>query len=84
MITLSLRQLQFAVLGLVLLTVATRLPAILHPLSIDDEAGYSVIANEIVDGDRPYIDAVDRRRCYSGHIRRSSKSRESTIGRRCT
>jgi hypothetical protein len=61
MITLSLRQLQFAVLGLVLLTVATRLPAILHPLSIDDEAGYSVIANEIVDGGRPYIDAVDRK-----------------------
>jgi 4-amino-4-deoxy-L-arabinose transferase-like glycosyltransferase len=57
----SFRQFRFAVLGIVLLTVATRLPAILHPLPIDDEAGYSVIANEIVDGGRPYIDAVDRK-----------------------
>ena len=57
----SFRQFRFAVLGIVLLTVATRPPAILHPLPIDDEAGYSVIANEIVDGGRPYIDAVDRK-----------------------
>ena len=48
-------------LGIVLLTVAMRLPVILHPLPIDDEAGYSVIVNEIVDGGRPYIDAV---RCF--------------------
>lgn len=33
----------------------------MQPLPIDDEAGYSVIANEIVDGGRPYIDAVDRK-----------------------
>jgi len=33
----------------------------LHPLPIDDEAGYSIIANEIVDGGHPYIDAVDRK-----------------------
>jgi hypothetical protein len=46
----SFRQFRFAVL-----------PAILHPLRIDDEAGYSVIANEIVDGGRPYIDPVDRK-----------------------
>ena len=49
----SFRQFRFAVLGIVLLTVATGLPAILHPLPIYDEAGYSVIANEIVDGGRP-------------------------------
>src|ERR1044071_6594666 len=51
----------FAVLGIILLTIAIRLPALLHPLAIDDEAGYSLIANEIVDGGRPYIDAVDRK-----------------------
>src|SRR5205814_102346 len=61
MFTLSFRQFQLALLGLVLLTIVTRLPALLHPLPIDDEAGYSVIANEIVDGGRPYIDAVERK-----------------------
>ena len=55
------RQFHFAALGIILLTVAIRLPALLLPLPIDDEAGYSVIANEIVDGGRPYIDAVDRK-----------------------
>src|SRR5437588_12993227 len=58
---LTRRHVQFAALGIVLLTIAIRLPALLHPLPIDDEAGYSVIANEIVDGGRPYIDAVDRK-----------------------
>jgi 4-amino-4-deoxy-L-arabinose transferase-like glycosyltransferase len=55
------RRIRFAALGILLLTVAIRLPSLLHPLPIDDEAGYSVIANEIVDGGRPYIDAVDRK-----------------------
>jgi hypothetical protein len=50
-----------AVLGLVLLTVVTRLPALLHPQPIDDEGMYSVVANEIVDGGRLYADAVDRK-----------------------
>src|SRR5207302_695304 len=50
MFTRSLRQFRFAVFGIILLTVAIRLPSLLHPLPIDDEAGYSVIANEIVDG----------------------------------
>ncbi|MGH7982963.1 MAG: ArnT family glycosyltransferase, partial [Candidatus Udaeobacter sp.] len=59
--TFSSRQFRFAALGIILLTVATRLPSLLHPLPIDDEAGYSVIANEIIDGGRPYIDAVDRK-----------------------
>src|SRR5512132_3534405 len=55
------RQFRFAALGIILLTVAIRLPSLLHPQPIDDEAGYSVIANEIVNGGRPYIDAVDRK-----------------------
>src|SRR5947207_1828153 len=59
--THRLRQFRFAALGIILLTVAIRLPSLLHPQPIDDEAGYSVIANEIVDGGRPYIDAVDRK-----------------------
>src|SRR6202162_2259997 len=55
------RQFRLAALGIILLTVAIRLPSLLHPLPMYDEAGYSVIANEIVDGGRPYIDAVDRK-----------------------
>jgi 4-amino-4-deoxy-L-arabinose transferase-like glycosyltransferase len=55
------RRRQLAVFGIVLLTVLTRLPALLHPQPIDDEAVYSVVANEIVDGGRPYLDAVERK-----------------------
>src|SRR5881397_3558987 len=55
------RQFRFAALGIVLLTVAIRLPSLLHPQPIDDEAVYSVVANEIVDGGRPYADAVERK-----------------------
>ena len=55
------RTFRFAALGIVLLTIATRLPSLQHPQAIDDEAAYSVVANEIVDGGRPYIDAVDRK-----------------------
>src|SRR6266496_2587117 len=55
------RQLRLPVLGIVLLTVATRLPSLVHSRPIDDEAVYSVVANEIVDGGRPYIDAVERK-----------------------
>jgi hypothetical protein len=57
----NVRRWQFAALGIVLLTVLTRLPALLHPQPIDDEAVYSVVANEIVDGGRPYVDAVERK-----------------------
>jgi 4-amino-4-deoxy-L-arabinose transferase-like glycosyltransferase len=57
----NLRQFQFAVLVLILLTVATRLPSLVHPQAIDDETVYSVVANEIVDGGRPYVDAVERK-----------------------
>jgi Dolichyl-phosphate-mannose-protein mannosyltransferase len=55
------RQFRFAALGLLLLTIAIRFPSLLHPMPIDDEAGYSVIANVIVEGGRPYLDAVDRK-----------------------
>jgi 4-amino-4-deoxy-L-arabinose transferase-like glycosyltransferase len=55
------RRFRFAVVGIILLTVVIRLPSLFHPFPIDDEAGYSVIANEIVEGGHPYIDAVDRK-----------------------
>src|SRR5215467_8340036 len=61
MLTPSPRQLQLAALGIVVLTVATRLPLLLHSQPINDEWPYSVVANEIVDGGRPYIDATDRK-----------------------
>jgi 4-amino-4-deoxy-L-arabinose transferase-like glycosyltransferase len=55
------RQFRFAALGIILLTVVIRLPSLLHPQPIDSEGIYSVVANEIVDGGRPYIDAVERK-----------------------
>jgi 4-amino-4-deoxy-L-arabinose transferase-like glycosyltransferase len=55
------RQFYLAALGIILLTIAIRLPSLLHPQPIDSEAMYSVVANEIVDGDRPYADAVERK-----------------------
>ncbi len=58
---LSRQKLQLAAFTLVLLTILTRLPSLLHPQPIDDEAVYSVVANEIVDGGRPYVDAVERK-----------------------
>src|SRR6266481_1244602 len=57
----SLRRFRLAALGIVVLTIAIRLPSLLHPQPIDSEAMYSVVANEIVDGGRPYIDAVERK-----------------------
>src|SRR5438105_9354698 len=59
--THSPQQFRLAVLGLVLLTVAIRLPSLVHPQPIDSEGIYSVVANEIVDGGRPYIDAIERK-----------------------
>ncbi len=55
------RHTQLAAVLIVLLTVATRLPSLLQPQPIDDESVYSVVANEIVDGGRPYIDAIERK-----------------------
>jgi 4-amino-4-deoxy-L-arabinose transferase-like glycosyltransferase len=60
-VALSTRQFWWAVLGIVLLTVVTRLPALQHPQAIDDEETYSVVANVIVDGGRPYVDAIERK-----------------------
>src|SRR4029077_4957270 len=54
------RQIRFAALGIILLTVVIRLPSLLHPRPIDSEEMYSVVANEIVDGGRPYADAAER------------------------
>jgi 4-amino-4-deoxy-L-arabinose transferase-like glycosyltransferase len=50
-----------ASLAIVALTVATRFAALQHPQPIDDEAVYSVVGNEIVDGGRPYADVVERK-----------------------
>jgi 4-amino-4-deoxy-L-arabinose transferase-like glycosyltransferase len=61
MLTHNLRQFKLAALAIVLLTIAIRLPSLLHPQAIDDEIVYSVIANEMVDGGRPYVDGVERK-----------------------
>ena len=55
------RRFLLAAFGIVLLTIAIRLPSLVHPRAIDSEAMYSVVANEIVDGGKPYIDAVERK-----------------------
>src|SRR5215467_4785854 len=55
------RRFRLAALGIVFLTIAIRLPSLVHPQPIDSEAMYSVVANEIVDGGRPYVDAVERK-----------------------
>jgi 4-amino-4-deoxy-L-arabinose transferase-like glycosyltransferase len=55
------RRFRLAALGIILLTTAIRLPSLVHPQPIDSEVMYSVVANEIVDGGRPYIDAVERK-----------------------
>src|ERR1700746_984417 len=55
------RRFRFDALGIILPTVAIRLPSLLHPQPLDSEAMYSVVANEIVDGGRPYADAVERK-----------------------
>jgi 4-amino-4-deoxy-L-arabinose transferase-like glycosyltransferase len=54
-------QFRYALIALVLLTAVTRLPSLLHPRGIDDETAYSVVANEIVDGGLPFVDAVERK-----------------------
>src|SRR6266536_1020813 len=55
------RRFRLAALGIIFLTIGVRLPSLVHPQPIDSEAMYSVVANEIVDGGRPYIDAVERK-----------------------
>lgn len=46
---------------LAIATVLMRLPALTHPRPINDEDFYSVIAFEMLDGGKPYVDAVDRK-----------------------
>ena len=55
------RNFWYAAIGLVLLTIVTRIPALLHPKAIDDEGMYAVVANELVDGGKLYVDVVDRK-----------------------
>jgi 4-amino-4-deoxy-L-arabinose transferase-like glycosyltransferase len=55
------RRFWLVALGILVLTVATRLPELLHPYPIDDEQTYSLVANEVVDGGRVYADAVERK-----------------------
>lgn len=52
---------RLAALGIIFLAVVIRLPSMVYPRAIDSEAMYSVVANEIVDGGRPYVDAVERK-----------------------
>src|SRR6516162_11624820 len=54
-------RLRFFAVVIVIVTVLLRLPALVHPNAIDDEAVYSVVGNAIADGGRPYIDAVERK-----------------------
>jgi 4-amino-4-deoxy-L-arabinose transferase-like glycosyltransferase len=57
----GLRRLPLLALGIVILAVGMRLPALMHPLPIDDEETYSLVANEIVAGGQPYVNAVERK-----------------------
>jgi 4-amino-4-deoxy-L-arabinose transferase-like glycosyltransferase len=47
--------------GVALLTVLIRVPALVHPRAIDDETIYSVVALEMLEGGDPYVDAVERK-----------------------
>jgi len=60
-LTNDVRRFWWAVLAIALPTIVTRLPSLLHPQAIDDEETYSVVANVIVDGGWPYVDAVERK-----------------------
>jgi hypothetical protein len=48
-------------LGLAFFVLVTRLPAILSPKAIDDEQVYSVVAETMLHGGRPYVDAIERK-----------------------
>ncbi|HEY9382707.1 MAG TPA: glycosyltransferase family 39 protein [Gemmatimonadales bacterium] len=48
-------------LWLVLLTAVSRLPLLVHPRAVDDERVYSVVAHEMLDGGKPYRDAIERK-----------------------
>lgn len=55
------RRFWWAAGGLVLLATLSRLPALAYPHGIDDEWVYAVVANEMVHGGQPYVDAVERK-----------------------
>jgi hypothetical protein len=55
------QQLIVWILALSLLTVATRLPLLRLDRPIDDEVVYGVVAQAIVDGGVPYVNAVERK-----------------------
>ena len=81
----SLRLFQWVTLGIVLLTVVTRLPSLLHPQPIFNEAIYSVVANRLsMAAGLTSMRSSASRRCFFGPTRQFSKWRESIIGRRCT
>jgi 4-amino-4-deoxy-L-arabinose transferase-like glycosyltransferase len=46
---------------LTLFVLCTRTPALFAPKAIDDEQVYSVVAIEMLQGGRPYVDAVERK-----------------------
>jgi 4-amino-4-deoxy-L-arabinose transferase-like glycosyltransferase len=48
-------------IALVALAAVTRLPSLLHPAAIDDEAIYAVVANAMIDGGLPYESAIERK-----------------------
>lgn len=48
-------------IALLLLTIFIRLPSLFHPRAVDDESVYSLVANAIADGGKPYVDAVERK-----------------------
>jgi len=42
-------------------TLITRTPALLHPRPIDDEQVYAVVARVMLQGGKPYLDAIERK-----------------------
>jgi hypothetical protein len=61
-LTNDVRRFWWAVLAI---AIVTRLPSLLNPQAIENEETYSVVANGIVDGGRPYVDAVRRARAHA-------------------
>jgi 4-amino-4-deoxy-L-arabinose transferase-like glycosyltransferase len=57
----SMRAHILAWLALFVVTVAIRLPYILHNRQVDDESFYSVAGTEVLEGGDPYRAAVDRK-----------------------
>ena len=56
-LTNDVRRFWWAVLAI---AIVTRLPSLLNPQAVENEETYSVVANVIVDGGRPYVDAARR------------------------